>query len=104
MPYHRHIQLFNSFLVLSCLVIHICVFFPSDFPACFSPTLRCAEFPTFLDYYRQLREADPAYASKCNAHWRLFVQGPPNRPNVDDCGLIHVVCHFFKNCDEAQLN
>jgi len=29
------------------------------------------------------------------------MQGPPNRPNRDECGLIHVVCHFFKNCDQG---
>ena len=64
-------------------------------------SLFVTEFPAFLDYYRQIRDADPAYASKCNAHWRLFMQGPPNRPNRDECGLIHVVCHFFKNCDQG---
>lgn len=60
------------------------------------------EFPAFLDYYRQLREADPAYASKCNAHWRLFLQGPPNRPNRDECGLINVAVHFFRSCDQGH--
>jgi hypothetical protein len=55
-----------------------------------------------LDYYRQLRDADPAYASKCNAHWRLFMQGPPNRPNKDDYGLINVVVQFFKSCDQGH--
>eukprot|EP00598_Pedospumella_elongata_P016886 CAMPEP_0184986566 /NCGR_PEP_ID=MMETSP1098-20130426/17259_1 /TAXON_ID=89044 /ORGANISM="Spumella elongata, Strain CCAP 955/1" /LENGTH=283 /DNA_ID=CAMNT_0027510877 /DNA_START=158 /DNA_END=1009 /DNA_ORIENTATION=- len=60
------------------------------------------EFPAFLDYFRQIKDADPAYASKCNAHWRLFMKGPPNRPNRDECGLIHVVCHFLKNCDQGQ--
>jgi hypothetical protein len=65
---------------------------------CFTVT----EFPAFLDYYRQLRDADPAYASKCNAHWRLFMQGPPNRPNKDDYGLINVVVQFFKSCDQGH--
>lgn len=60
------------------------------------------EFPAFLDYYRQLRDADPAYASKCNAHWRLFMAGPPNRPNHDECGLINVVIQFFKSCDQGH--
>ncbi|KAJ1432944.1 hypothetical protein B484DRAFT_429696 [Ochromonadaceae sp. CCMP2298] len=65
--------------------------------------LMMREFPAFLDYFRQLREADQAYASKCCSHWRLFMQGPPNKPNRDDYGLIHVVCHFFKSCDEGNL-
>lgn len=60
------------------------------------------EFPAFLDYFRQIKEADPAYASKCNAHWRLFMKGPPNRPNRDECGLINVVCHFLKSCDQGH--
>ena len=48
------------------------------------------EFPTFLDYYGQLRDVEPVYASRCLSQWKLFVQGPPNRPNQDDYGLIHV--------------
>lgn len=48
------------------------------------------EFPTFLDYYRQIREVEPEYAAKCISHWRQFMQGPPNKPNKDDYGLIHV--------------
>eukprot|EP00600_Ochromonadales_sp_CCMP1393_P016480 CAMPEP_0175033988 /NCGR_PEP_ID=MMETSP0005-20121125/22345_1 /TAXON_ID=420556 /ORGANISM="Ochromonas sp., Strain CCMP1393" /LENGTH=242 /DNA_ID=CAMNT_0016294747 /DNA_START=364 /DNA_END=1092 /DNA_ORIENTATION=+ len=65
--------------------------------------LMMREFPAFMDYFRQMRDADAAYASKCCAHWRQFMQGPPNRPNEDECGLIHVVCHFFKSCDEGAL-
>lgn len=61
------------------------------------------EFPTFLDYYRQLMDADPVYASRCLDQWKLFVQGPPNRPNQDDYGLIRVVNHFFK-CIEENPN
>lgn len=77
-----------------CVCVKFCLI--STHLGCF-----CTEFPTFLDYYRQIRDADPAYASKCNSHWRLFMQGPPNRPNKDECGLINVVCHFFKGCDEG---
>lgn len=54
-----------------------------------------AEFPTFLDYFRQIREVDQAYASKCIAHWRLFMQGPPNKPNNDEIGLINVSIDFL---------
>ena len=60
-----------------------------------------AEFPTFLDYFKQLRDADASYASTCNSHWRQFMQGPPNKPNVDEYGLIHVVCHFLKSCEDG---
>jgi len=59
------------------------------------------EFPTFLDYFKQLRDADASYASTCNSHWRQFMQGPPNKPNVDEYGLIHVVCHFLKSCEDG---
>mmetsp|Transcript_69862 Transcript_69862/g.145682 ORF Transcript_69862/g.145682 Transcript_69862/m.145682 type:complete len:295 (-) Transcript_69862:346-1230(-) len=62
------------------------------------------EFPSFVDYYRQLREADRAYASKCLAHWKLFMQGPTNRPNVDHFGLIAVTCHFFTSCEQSSGN
>ncbi|RYH13733.1 hypothetical protein EON65_34945 [archaeon] len=48
------------------------------------------EFPMFLDYYRQLRDGDAQYASKCMAHWRLFLEGPPNKPNRDQYGLLRV--------------
>eukprot|EP01038_Epipyxis_sp_PR26KG_P004195 gene4195-5966_t len=61
------------------------------------------EFPTFLDYYKQIRDADAEYASKCIAHWRLFMEGPPNKPNKDEYGLIYVVCHFLKSCEEGLL-
>ena len=44
----------------------------------------------FLDYYRQMRSADLEYAQKCLSHWRQFIIGPPNKPNIDDYGLIHV--------------
>lgn len=61
------------------------------------------EFPTFMDYFKQLQDADREYASKCIAHWRLFIHGPPNRPNEDDYGLLHVIRMFLKNCDEGML-
>lgn len=54
-----------------------------------------AEFPTFLDYYRQIREVEPEYAAKCMTHWKLFMQGPPNKPNKDDYGLIRVSAFPF---------
>jgi hypothetical protein len=56
----------------------------------FSSSLPLLEFPTFLDYFKQIRQADAPYASKCAAHWRLFMRGPPNRPNEDEYGLIEV--------------
>jgi hypothetical protein len=41
------------------------------------------EFPLFADIYRQIREADAEFARQCMAHWRLFIDGPPNCPNHD---------------------
>lgn len=60
------------------------------------------EFPVFLDYYRQMKAADPEYASKCLAHWRLFIAGPPNKPNRDEYGLLRVVSLFLRSCDEIH--
>lgn len=61
------------------------------------------DFPTFMDYFKQLQDADREYASKCIAHWKLFIHGPPNRPNEDDYGLLHVIRMFLKGCDEGLL-
>eukprot|EP00595_Chromulina_sp_UTEXLB2642_P001594 CAMPEP_0196764668 /NCGR_PEP_ID=MMETSP1095-20130614/6592_1 /TAXON_ID=96789 ORGANISM="Chromulina nebulosa, Strain UTEXLB2642" /NCGR_SAMPLE_ID=MMETSP1095 /ASSEMBLY_ACC=CAM_ASM_000446 /LENGTH=185 /DNA_ID=CAMNT_0042120791 /DNA_START=450 /DNA_END=1007 /DNA_ORIENTATION=+ len=57
------------------------------------------ELPAFADYYRQLKDADNQYANQCMSHWKLFLQGPPNKPNDDMYGLIEIVCNFFKACD-----
>lgn len=59
------------------------------------------ELPAFSDYYRQLRDADSAYAHAAMEHWILFVEGPPNCPNEDDYGLIDVVCTFLRVCDSG---
>lgn len=48
------------------------------------------ELPTFADYFRQLREADASVAKQALSHWCQFLEGPPNRPNEDDTGLIAV--------------
>ena len=45
------------------------------------------ELPTFADYFRQLSDADPAFARQCMMHWKTFLVGPPNRPN--EVELIH---------------
>lgn len=56
------------------------------------------ELPLFSDYYRQLCEADLPFSQQCMKHWRLFLQGPPNRPNHDNYGLIAIVLQFFSMC------
>lgn len=61
------------------------------------------EFPSFLDYYRQLRDADPVYATECLRQWKLLIQGPPNRPYIDEYGLLHAVCHFLKCVEECLI-
>lgn len=48
------------------------------------------EFPTFVDYFSQMRTADEDYASKFISSQILFMKGPPNRPNSDPYGLISV--------------
>jgi hypothetical protein len=57
------------------------------------------EFPVFQDLFLQMKQADNAYATKCLAHWRLFIKGPPNRPNEDDYGLIQVVANFLRGLE-----
>jgi hypothetical protein len=64
--------------------------------------LAMTEFPVFLDYYRQMKTADPEYAAKCLAHWRLFIAGPPNKPNHDEYGLLRVVSLFLRSCGEIN--
>jgi hypothetical protein len=54
------------------------------------------EFPSFLDYYNQIKDADQEYASKCLEQWMLLIKGPPNRPTYDEYGIIHAVTHFFR--------
>lgn len=61
------------------------------------------ELPAFADYYRQLKEADTAYASQCMAHWKLYLEGPPNKPNPDQFGLLELVCGFFKACENGSF-
>lgn len=61
------------------------------------------EFPIFQDFYRQMKQADNAYAAKCMAHWRLFIRGPPNRPNQDDYGLIRIVANFLRSCEAESV-
>ena len=60
------------------------------------------ELPVFADFYRQLHEADPAYAKQCLEHWSRFIAGPPNNPNTDMYGLIDCVKHYLQMCGEAQ--
>ena len=53
------------------------------------------ELPTFSDYYRQLNDADPAFARQCMVHWKTFLMGPPNRPNEDPYGLLDTICSYL---------
>ncbi len=57
----------------------------------FSPS----ELPTFADYFRQLRDADPTFARHSMTHWTQFLEGPPNHPNEDTYGLIEVRTCFW---------
>lgn len=65
--------------------------------------LAMQEFPSFVDYYRQIRDADPEYAAKCISHWKTFILGPPNHPNYDEYGLLKVVMRFLKNCEDGRF-
>lgn len=59
------------------------------------------ELPVFADFYRQLYEADQAYAKQCLEHWSRFIAGPPNAPNTDMYGLIDCVKHYLAMCGQA---
>ena len=54
-----------------------------------------SELPEFADYWRQLHDADSAYALQCMEHWKSFINGPPNKPNDDDFGLIEFIKMFL---------
>jgi hypothetical protein len=56
------------------------------------------EFPAFTNLFRQMKEADSEYASKCLSHWKQFIKGPPNRPNYDENGLLQVRLFFHISC------
>ena len=58
------------------------------------------ELPTFADYYRQLNDADPAFARQCMVHWKTFLMGPPNRPNEDPYGLLDTICSYLDVCEQ----
>lgn len=57
------------------------------------------EFPMFADYYRQLKAADAEYAKRCMKHWVLFIKGPPNRPTVDETGIMQAVLYFLRSME-----
>ena len=55
------------FFLRSCAYINIC------FMLIFNS--RYSELPVFADYLSQLRDADPAFAAQCVAHWTLYLKG-----------------------------
>ncbi|OQR95692.1 hypothetical protein THRCLA_07644 [Thraustotheca clavata] len=57
-------------------------------------------FPNFADLYSQLKMNDPEYAAQCHKHYLEYLQGPPNRPTVDESGLYQVVVEFMKQTAE----
>lgn len=57
------------------------------------------EFPMFADYYRQLKAADADYAKRCMKHWVLFIKGPPNRPTIDETGILQAVLYFLRSVE-----
>ncbi|KDO32873.1 hypothetical protein SPRG_02565 [Saprolegnia parasitica CBS 223.65] len=52
-------------------------------------------FPNFADLYSQLKMNDAAYAAQCHKHFVEYLQGPPNRPTIDESGLYHIVLDFM---------
>eukprot|EP00607_Mallomonas_marina_P001055 CAMPEP_0182427608 /NCGR_PEP_ID=MMETSP1167-20130531/18911_1 /TAXON_ID=2988 /ORGANISM="Mallomonas Sp, Strain CCMP3275" /LENGTH=202 /DNA_ID=CAMNT_0024609965 /DNA_START=337 /DNA_END=945 /DNA_ORIENTATION=+ len=60
------------------------------------------EFPMFADLFRQMKEADPAYASDAMRHYKSFLKGPPNRPTEDMYGFLEVILHFLSRCESGE--
>jgi len=58
--------------------------------------LACHLFPSLADLYRQLYNADAPFAAMCLEHFTSLVEGPPNRPTKDVCGLLPIVRSFFR--------
>lgn len=61
------------------------------------------EFPSFAEYYSQLREADPAFAKQSMAAWKIYLKGPPNRPTKDEYGLLHIIQMFMRGCEAGTV-
>ena len=57
-------------------------------------------FPLFCDLFRQLHEADAAFASACMKHFATYVEGPPNRRTVDRFGILEIVRTFLQQVAE----
>lgn len=55
------------------------------------------EFPSLMDLYRQMYDADPEHARHCIGHWKLFLKGPPNNPNENCYDLIDICIHFMNS-------
>jgi len=60
------------------------------------------EMPMFADLFRQMRDADPAYAGDAMRHYKLYVRGPPNRPTEDPYGLLEIILHFLSRCESGN--
>lgn len=69
---------------------------PDDAHVC----LFVQHFPLFADYFRQLVDADKAYAKACMQHFKQYLLGPANKPNIDNYGLIDLVIKFFSFCEQ----
>jgi hypothetical protein len=51
-----------------------------------------------------MKDSDAEYASKCMAHWRLFIAGPPNRPNKDRSGLLQVIAPAYVHSQQTLIS
>lgn len=61
-------------------------------------------FPSFASIFNQLRENDAEYATQCMDHYKLYIQGPPNRPNQDLCGLRPAILDFLDSVLRKRQN
>lgn len=61
-------------------------------------------FPAYSDLYQQLFAVDCEYALQCTTQFIEFIRGPPNKPTVDQCGLLQVVLKFLHDANDGQLS
>ncbi|KAG7386159.1 hypothetical protein PHYPSEUDO_000591 [Phytophthora pseudosyringae] len=59
-------------------------------------------FPSFSDIFEQIRRSDSEYAKHSMGHFIQYVQGPKNRPTVDESGLMPVILGFLEDVAEGK--
>ncbi|DBA03746.1 TPA: hypothetical protein N0F65_004163 [Lagenidium giganteum] len=59
-------------------------------------------FPSFSDVFGQIRSQDEEFAKQCLNHFKEYLRGPPNRPNMDNSGLLPVILEFLDDVGKGN--